>query len=119
MAEINWPRFAKEVVWTPKVHAALEMLHIEIPPNGRPHRFKCGRATVQVIVGSGGVFLCWNKKKSTSFIVGNGNQVIAHLQPMPAYGAAGKALRAWLTLWGWEPPKKVEPAADSPPLMVL
>jgi hypothetical protein len=115
MADPNWLKFQREVDWTPEVHAAISHLGIEIPPEGRPLRFRCPSASVEV--ASDGCFVCWRGWHSlrASLVAGNGDEVIAALQPMPAYGASGKALRAWLQLWGWTPPVKGQAATTTLP----
>jgi len=116
MADPNWLKFAREVVWTPEVHAAVTHLGIEIPPEGRPLRFRCPSASVEV--ARDGCFVCrlgGSGSLGISIIASNGDRVIAALQPMPAYGASGKALRAWLQLWGWTPPVKGQAATTTLP----
>jgi hypothetical protein len=142
----QWRRFAREVVWTPEVHAAVTLAGFEIPPEGRPEQFRS--PSTLVYRHSDGVFTCWRNllpamvmsqaggssycawlmsiAGQTAVALGasvqavTGAEVIAALQPMPAYGASGKALRAWLQLWGeWSPPVKAPTTDTPPPPMVL
>jgi len=116
-----WRRFAREVVWTPEVHVAVTLAGLEIPPEGRPDQFRCPSASVNR--NSDGHFVCWAARMpdlGCSTVAATGAEVIAALQPMPAYGASGKALRAWLQLWGaWSPPVKASTTNTSPPPIVL
>jgi hypothetical protein len=127
MADAQWRRFAREVVWTPEVHVAVTLAGLQIPPEGRPEEFRSPSTLVHR--DSDGVFTCWrglsrrasamDQELGGSVQAATGTEVIAALQPMPAYGASGQALRAWLQLWGaWSPPVKA-PTTDTTPPMIL
>jgi hypothetical protein len=116
MPEPNWRRFARDVVWTPDVNLAIQHLGLEIPPEGRPSHFRCSSASVTRDTEA--AFICWSSRAGfgRSIVVGTGAEVIDALQPMPPYGASGKALRAWLQMWGaWSPPAKAQPTEPTPP----
>lgn len=115
MSEPNWKAFSA-LTWTPELFRVLEALDMlgSIPPNGRPQSFRVDEDGKHqaVFTGEGGSFVV--HAHPNAIAVGNGNQVLERLGLRKGL-VNERALKAWLTLWGWTPPAKAtttEPAAQ-------
>lgn len=120
--EPDWRAFAS-LTWTANILPVLDALGVAdeaIPPNGRPRQFATvpwDKKNLQTVsIDEDNIFIVFNGIGSRR--LGNGSDVLAHLNLRPHY-RDDKALKRWLCLWGWTPPPKKSTSAQVAAPMVI